>query len=268
MIERDRPYVVMGLLDTHSIAYAIGRAIERHGGRVIFTIQNELLKKRYIDTRDELTAAEKGALEHRFCDVANAEEVRALFAGLGPVAGVVHSIAYANPKTCLGEEFHTDAVEDIKRSYEVSCVSLATVARHAVPALRGAGALVALTFDTQHVFPYYNWMGVHKAALEALVRALARRHGRDGVRVNAVSAGPLATTAAAKIPGFESLMARWHATSPLPWDPQADRQAVAEAVVFLLGGGAAKITGQILYVDGGAAIMGGARCDFERGPGA
>ena len=264
MIEAGRTYVVMGLLDTESIAWAIGRTIQRHGGRVIFTIQNELLKKRYIDSRDALSAAEKAALEHRFCDVADDAQVRALFAGVGPLGGVVHSLAYANPKTCLGAEFHTDATADILKSYQVSALSLATVARYAVPCMPAGGAIVALSFDTRHAYPLYNWMGVHKAALEALVRALARRHGRDKVRVNAVSAGPVSTTAASKIPGFERLETIWRENSPLAWDPAKDKQAVADAVVFLLGPYAAKITGEILHVDGGASIIGGGLMDHER----
>jgi enoyl-[acyl-carrier protein] reductase I len=107
-------------------------------------------------------------------------------------------------------------------------------------------------------------MGVHKAALEALVRGLARRHGRDLIRVNAVSAGPLFTKAASKIPGFGQLSETWEKVCPLPWDTDADKESVAQAVTFLLGAWAQKITGQVLYVDGGANIMGGSLLDFER----
>ena len=262
MIEQGKTYIVMGLLDRHSIAAAIGRTIAAAGGRVVYTMQDATLKKRYWDSDKSLSAAERD-IEFRFCDAAVDDDVRRLFGECGPVAGVVHSIAYANPKTCLGREFHTDAIEDIKKSYHISAVSLATVARYAVPCMPGGGALVALSFDTSRVYALYNWMGVHKAALEAVVRALARRHGRDKVRVNAVSAGPLATTAASRIPDFERIGAIWRATSPIPWDPVADRQAVADAAVFLLGPRSLKITGQILAVDGGASVVGGALMDYE-----
>jgi enoyl-[acyl-carrier protein] reductase I len=222
------------------------------------------MKKIFFDRSSDLTDEQRDCLTIRYCDVTVEEEVRDLFAGTGPVAGVVHSVAFANPTTCLGREFHTEATDDITQSYHISCVSLATVTRHAQAAMPAGGAVVALTFDSRHVYPYYNWMGVNKAALEALVRALARRHGKDLVRVNAVSAGPLHTKAASKIPGFGGLSQVWRESSPLPWDFRQDRLAVAHAAAFLLGPYAAKITGQVLAVDGGAAVMGGGLQEHER----
>jgi enoyl-[acyl-carrier protein] reductase I len=264
MIEAGKIYLVMGLLDPLSIAYYIGRTIERHGGKVIYSVQSEIIRKRYLNPSKLMTDAEKAALDLRFCDVSNEEQVQSLFAGLGPLAGVVHSIAYANPKTCMGTEFHTESMSDVLKSYQISCASLDTVTRYAAPLMKDGGSVVALSFDTHHVYPLYNWMGVHKAALEALVRALARRHGRDLIRVNAVSSGPVITTAASKIPDFEHIGAIWLNSCPIPWDPEKDKQAVADATAFLLGPNAAKITGQILAVDGGAAIMGGPLMDHEK----
>jgi enoyl-[acyl-carrier protein] reductase I len=264
MIEKGKTYVVMGLLDSDSIAYAIGKSIEHWGGRVVYTVQNERLKKIFFDRSRKLTDAEKGALDIRFCEVTEEAQVAALFGGLGEIGGVVHSIAFANPNTCLGEEFHTSAIEDLKQAYHISCVSLATVARHAQPRMPHGGSVVALTFASQLAFAYYNWMGVNKAALEATVRGLARRHGRDLVRVNAVSAGPVMTKAAKAIPHFAFIARTWRKSSPLPWDVHAEKGEVANAAVFLLGPYARKITGQVIHVDGGASIVGGELLPFER----
>ena len=126
------------------------------------------------------------------------------------------------------------------------------------------GAIVSLTFESQKSFPFYNWMSVNKAALEAVVRGLARRHGRDLVRVNAVSAGPLTTRAAKAIPGFAELGETWAKSSPIPWDPMGEVENVADSALFLVGPHSKKITGQVLYVDGGASITGGELLDFEK----
>ncbi len=264
MIEKDKTYVVMGLLDCDSIAYAIGQAVEAWGGRVIYTVQNERMKKIFFDRNKKWPQEDKDRLEVRYCDVTKEDEVKALFEGIGPVAGVTHSIAYANPKTCLGPEFHTDAIEDLKNGFHISAVSLATVARYAQPQMADGGGIVTLSFASQLAFAYYNWMAVNKAALEATVRGLARRHGKDRVRVNAVSAGPLSTKAAGAIPGFEELGKTWSRISPLPWDPEADKEQVAQAAAFLMGPHAAKISGQVLYVDGGASVIGGTLLPHER----
>lgn len=264
MIQKDATYVVMGLLDSDSIAYAIGQEIQKWGGKVIFTVQNERLKKIFFDRSSKMTPEEKAALDIRFCDVTIECDVCRFFQDLGQIAGVVHSIAFANPKTCLGEEFHTDAIEDIKLGFHISCVSLATVVRHAYPHMKEGGSVVALTFESRFAFPYYNWMGVNKAALEATVRALARRHGKDLIRVNAVSAGPVATKAAKSIPHFAALAKHWHKASPLPWDVTGEKEEVANAAAFLLGPYSKKITGQVLHVDGGACITGGEILPHER----
>jgi meromycolic acid enoyl-[acyl-carrier-protein] reductase len=266
MIQKDATYVVMGLLDPDSIAFAVGQGIEQWGGKVIYTVQNERLKRIFLDRSDRLAPEQKAALRFEYCEVTDDAQVRDLFEHTGPIAGVVHSIAYANPKTCLGEEFHTDAYDDIKTAYHISCVSLATVARYAQPKMPDGGSIVALSFESRLAFPYYNWMGVNKAALEALVRGLARRHGRDLIRVNAISAGPLTTKAAKSIPHFAHLARTWRKMSPLPWDTVNDKLEVANAVLFLLGPYSRKITGQIIHVDGGTSIVGGDLLSYEKTP--
>ncbi|MCB1195946.1 SDR family oxidoreductase [bacterium] len=264
MIKQGGTYVVMGLLDHESISYAVGKTIEKFGGKVIYTVQNEKFKRVFLDRGSELSEEEVNALNIEFCDVTIDEQIKTLFEKIGRIDGVVHSIAFANPRTCLGAEFHTDAVDDIKQGFHISCVSLARVTKYAQLAMPQGGSVVTLTFDSRNAYAFYNWMSVNKAALEALVRNLARRHGKDLVRVNAVSAGPLFTKAASKIPGFGNLSDTWQVISPLPWDTEADKYEIANAVAFLLGPYSKKITGQTVFVDGGASIIGGQMLPHER----
>lgn len=264
MIEKGKTYVVMGLLDNDSIAYAIGKSIERWGGKVIYTLQNQRMKKIFFDRSKKMSDKEKTSLDIRFCDVTSDEDLINFFGSLGEISGLVHSIAFANPATCLGEEFHTSAYDDLKQAFHISCVSLAAVAHHARPHMPYGGSICALTFESRLAFPYYNWMGVNKAALEATVRALARRHGRDLVRINAVSSGPVLTKAAKAIPHFAFISRTWKKTSPLPWDVHDEKEEVANAATFLIGPYAKKITGQVIHVDGGASIMGGELLPMER----
>lgn len=265
MIKQGGTYVVMGLLNTDSIAYAAGSMIEKMGGNVIYTVQNERMRKIFFDRGcTDLPQEEKDAMDIRYCDVTIENEVRNLFKDIGEIDGLVHSIAFANPKTCLGNNIYTNAFADIKQGFHISCVSLATVAEFAQEHMTKGGSIVTLSFASEIAFPYYNWMGVNKAALEALVRALAREYGREHVRVNAVSAGPLTTKAAKSIPHFAHLARTWKKISPLPWDTINDKQEVANAVVFLLGEFSKKITGQTLYVDGGASAIGGELLKHEK----
>lgn len=263
MIENGKRYVVMGLLDADSIAYAIGKKIESFGGKVIYTVQSERMKRIFFDRSKKLTPEEKEALDIRFCDVLNDEEVIKTFESIGDIDGLVHSIAFANPNTCLGEEYHTDSYEDLLQGFHISCVSLATVTRLAQPHMPNGGGIAALSFESRVAFPYYNWMGVNKAALEANVRALARRHGQENIRVNAVSAGPVSTKAAKAIPHFAFLADTWRKTSPIEWDPLTAQDEVANLATFLVGCYSKKITGQTVYVDGGASIAGGELMPFE-----
>ncbi len=266
MISKGSTYVVMGVLNTDSIAYASGKMIQELGGNVIWTAQNERMKKIFFDRGcKDLAQEEKDAMNFKYCDVTIDAEVEKLFDEVGEIDGVLHSIAYANPKTCLGgEEMYTDATQDVLTGFHISAASLATVAHFAGPKMKEGGSIVTLSFEGSRPFPYYNWMGVNKAALEALVKALARNMGKDYIRVNAVSAGPLTTKAASSIPYFDHLSSTWDEISPLPWDTVEDKIEVANACVFLLGKYSKKITGQTLFVDGGANFMGGVLMDFEK----
>ena len=264
MIEKGSTYVVMGLLNTDSIAYAAGQLIEEMGGNVIYTVQSERMKRIFFDRSKDLTEEQKSSMCFEYCDVTVENEVRNLFEKTGPIDGLLHSIGFANPKTCLGDSMYTPAYEDIKQAFHISCASLATVSHFALQKMNKGGSIVTLSFESHVSFPYYNWMGVNKAALEALVRALAREYGREHVRVNAISAGPLATKAAKSIPHFAHLARTWKKISPLPWDVVNDKKEVANSVVFLLGKYSKKITGQTIYVDGGATNVGGVLLPHEK----
>jgi meromycolic acid enoyl-[acyl-carrier-protein] reductase len=264
MIKKGGKYVVMGLLNTDSIAYSAGAAIEQMGGEVIYTVQNERIKRIFFDRSKDLNEEQKAAMDIRYCDVTVENEVRNLFKGIDQIDGLLHSIAFANPKTCLGDNLYTNAFPDITQAFQISCVSFSTVSHFAQEHMPEGGSLVTLSFSSEVAYPYYNWMGINKAALEALVRALAREYGREHVRVNAVSAGPLTTKAAKSIPHFTHLARTWKKISPLPWDPIKDKQEVANAVLFLLGEYSKKITGQTIYVDGGASAIGGELLKHEK----
>lgn len=264
MIEPGSTYVVMGLLNTDSIAYAAGKMITEMGGNVIYTVQSERMKRIFFDRSPDLTQEQKDAMHIEYCDVTVENEVRNLFEKTGPINGVLHSIGFANPKTCLGDSMYTPAYEDVKQAFHISCASLATVAHFALQKMEKGGSIVTLSFESQVAFPFYNWMGVNKAALEALVRALAREYGCEHVRVNAISAGPLATKAAKSIPHFAHLAKTWRQMSPLPWDVVNDKKEVASSVVFMLGKYSKKITGQTIYVDGGATNVGGVLLPREK----
>ena len=144
MIAKDSTYVVMGILNTDSIAYATGRLIETLGGKVIWTAQNERMKKIFFDRGcKDLSEEVKSSMDFRYCDVTVKEEVEALFASTGAIDGVLHSIAYANPKTCLGGEvLYTDATEDVLQGFHISAASLATVANFAVPQMKQGDQLL------------------------------------------------------------------------------------------------------------------------------
>jgi len=264
MIKQGGKYVIMGLLNTDSIAYAAGSLIESMGGKVTYTVQNERMKRIFFDRSQDLTQEQRDAMDIRYCDVTVENEVRNLFNGIDEIDGLLHSIAFANPKTCLGDNVYTNAFTDIKQAFHISCVSFSTVAQFAQEHMPKGGSIATLTFSSGVAYPYYNWMGINKAALEALVRALAREYGREHVRVNAVSAGPLKTKAAKSIPHFAHLARTWRKISPLPWDTVNDKREVANAVLFLLGEYSKKITGQTIYVDGGASAIGGELLKHEK----
>lgn len=167
---------------------------------------------------------------------------------------VVHSIAFA-PQSVMGGNFLHGAWPDVATALEVSAYSLKSLAVAARPLLGRGSAVVGMTFDGSVAWPVYDWMGVAKAAFEATARYLARDLGPDGIRVNLVSAGPIRTTAATSIPGFEQMESVWDERAPLGWDV-ADAEPAARSVVALCSDWFPATTAEIVHVDGGVHAMG------------
>lgn len=257
MLLQDKRLLVMGLLDTRSFAWTIGQHAAAAGAEVTYTVQNERFRDSLLRRAFKADGLDVDDYRILTCDVTRDEELQALFAGLEvPLDGLVHSIAYANPRTCLQETLFDAPRADVMYALEVSAASLAFVAGAARERLAPGASLVAMSFDSRQVYPHYNWMGVCKAAMEACARYLARDLGPAGVRVNCISAGPQKTMAATHIPGFSQLDEAWPARAPLGWDSSEDRHAVADAALFLLSDLSRRVTGEVLYVDGGFHAMG------------
>jgi enoyl-[acyl-carrier protein] reductase I len=192
-------------------------------------------------------------------DVTKPEDFEALASQLSGhcdrIDGLVHAIAYA-PLDALGGDFLSTPATSAKVAFETSAYSLKGLAAALLPLYPEAGAsVVGLDFDASVAWPVYDWMGVSKAALEAVSRYLARDLGPRRVRVNLIAAGPLRTLALSGIPGIEGLTDAWSQRAPLGWDPH-DPEPVAKAACFLLSDWSQGITGEILHVDGGFHAIG------------
>jgi enoyl-[acyl-carrier protein] reductase I len=184
-------------------------------------------------------------------DEALADRVREHVDGLD---GVMHSIGYA-PEAALGGNFLNTEWEDVATAVQISAFSLKALAVAARPLMPQGGSVVGLTFDATVAWPKYDWMGVAKAAVESTARYLARDLGAEEIRVNLVAAGPLKTTAAKSIPGFEEFDGVWSTRAPLAWDI-SDFEPAARACVALLSDWFPRTTGEIVHVDGGVHAMG------------
>lgn len=244
--------LVMGLLDTKSYAWTIGERAREEGASVIYTVQSE----RFRDTLLRRSFSHVGLKLEDYqllpCDVTNKQQIADLFDKINALLhGLVHSIAYANPKTLLQETMADAPVEDLTMGFLVSTASLAFVVDGARDKLVPGSSILTMTFDPDRTYPNYNWMGVFKGGLEALVKYLARDLGPLGVRVNALSAGPQRTLAATHIPGFEKIADIWPVQAPLGWDLDEGRHLVAAQAISLLSELSIGITGEIVHIDGG-----------------
>lgn len=245
---------VFGVANERSIAWGISKKLHEHGARLGFTFQGEALERRVRPLAESV-----GSDLVVPCDVGDDAQIKGVFEQIrekwGGLDAVVHSVAFANREDLDGRFLDTSRA-GFKLALDISAYSLVAIAREAEPLLaESKGSIITMTYyGAEKVVPNYNVMGVAKAALEACVRYLAADLGPSGVRVNAISAGPIKTLAAAGIKGFKGLLGEAAGRAPLRRNVSlAD---VAGCAVFLcseLGNG---VTGEVIYVDSGANILG------------
>ena len=247
---QNKNILITGLLSSRSIAYGIAKAMRREGAQLAFSYQGERVRDRVVELASEFDS--KLVLP---CDVASDAEIDALFASLRQhwdgLDGIIHSIAFAPREALAGDYLDSVSREAFRIAHDVSSYSFAALAKAGLPMMQGRNAaLLTLTFlGAERSFPSYNVMGLAKASLEANVRYLAQSLGPKGIRVNAISAGPIKTLAAAGIGGFGKLLSVSEKQSPLRRNVTIDE--VGNTAAFLCSDLASGITGEITYVDAG-----------------
>ena len=261
MIMNGKKGVILGVANNKSIAYGIAKACADQGATIAFTYLNDSLKKRV-----EPIAAEFGFENYVYpCDVSNPAEIEALKESLekdmGQIDFIVHSIAFA-PKESLSGRFVDISKSAFEVAMNVSVYSLIEVTQKLKPIMSENCSILTLSYyGGVKYIPNYNLMGVAKAALEMTVKYLAEDLGRDGIRVNAISAGPIKTLAAAGIGEFR-FMLKWNeAHSPLKRN--VTTTDVGNSGMYLLSDLSAAVTGEVHYVDGGYNIMGMPAVSFD-----
>ena len=243
-------FVITGVLTHDSIAFHTARVAQEEGAEVVLT---GFGRARRLTERSAKRLPELPDVYE--LDINSDDDMEALVAALdakwGGVDGALHAIAYA-PEDALGGNFLTTPAESASTAFLTSAFSYKTLAVGLLPLMKkaGGGAMVTLDFDNTQAWPLYDWMGVAKSALVSVTRYLARDLGEHGVRVNAVSAGPLSTVAAKSIPGFSLFENVWGGRAPLGWDV-TDPEPVARMVGVLLSDWAKSTTGETVHVDGG-----------------
>jgi enoyl-[acyl-carrier protein] reductase I len=245
--------LIMGVANDRSIAWGIARAAHSQGAELGFTFQGGALEKRVRPLAQSL-----GSDMVLPCDVASDEGIEEVFEEVdkrwGELDFLVHAIAYADKDELKGLYLNTSR-DNFVRSLDISCYSFTAVSQRAVPLMRDGGSLLTLTYyGAERVMPHYNVMGVAKAALEASVRYLASDLGKDRIRVNAISAGPIKTLAASGIGDFRYIL-KWNEyNSPLKRNVSLDQ--VGGAAVYLLSDLSTGVTGEVHHVDSGYHVVG------------
>ena len=239
--------LVMGVANERSIAWGIAQKLSESGAELAFTYLGDALKKRVIPLAEKLNSNLTFS-----CDVEKKDEVIKLFEDIkskwGQIDFVVHAIAFSDKSELSGEYLNTSR-ENFLRSMLISCFSFTEVAKEASKIMNKNGSLVTLSYEASKAIPNYNVMGVCKAALEASVKYLARDLGSKGLRVNAISAGPIKTLAASAI-GDAKFLYKWNADHSF-LKRNVDNMDVGNSALYLLSDMAGGVTGEIHYVDAG-----------------
>ena len=261
MIMKGKKGVVLGIANKKSIAYGIAKACQEQGAEMAITFLNERFEQKLAPIAEELGCGAK----FYPCDVSRPEEIKALKESLekdmGQIDFIVHSIAFA-PKEGLSGRFYDISKEAFDVAMDISVYSLIEIVRELKPILSSNSSVLTLSYyGGVKYIPNYNLMGVAKAALEMTTKYLAEDLGKDGIRVNAISAGPIKTLAAAGIGDF-SFMLKWNQHhSPLKQNVTIDQ--VGNSGMYLLSDLSSGVTGEIHYVDAGFNIMGMPAVEFD-----
>ena len=245
--------LIFGVANDHSIAWGIAQAFHREGATLGFSYAGEALFKRVTPL-----AASIGSTFVEPCDVSKDDDIAALFEKVkttfGQIDILVHAIAFANRDELTGPYYNTSR-EGFRLALDVSCYSFTALARAALPLMKPGGSLVTLSYyGAEKAVPSYNVMGVAKAALEASVRYLAADLGPQNIRVNAISAGPIRTLAAAGVTSFKSMYSEFKNVAPLRRNVTIED--VGNAALYLCSDLAAGVTGEVHYVDAGFNVVG------------
>ena len=245
--------LVMGVANNRSIAWGIAKAAADAGAEVALTYQGDALKKRVEPLAEQL-----GGVVAGHCDVTDPASMDAVFATItekwGGLDFLVHAIAFSDKDELTGRYLDTSE-DNFTRTLQISCYSLTALAQRAEPLMAGGGSILTLTYyGAERVMPHYNVMGVAKAALEASVRYLAVDLGASGIRVNAISAGPIKTLAASGIGDFRYIL-KWNEyNAPLKRTVTIDE--VGQSALYLLSDMGRAVTGEVHHVDAGYHVVG------------
>jgi enoyl-[acyl-carrier protein] reductase I len=245
--------LIMGVANDKSLAWGISQAVHAQGAELAFTYQGEVLQKRVTPLAESL-----GSDMIIPCDVTNSDSIDATFAAISEKWGgldfLVHAIGFSDKNELKGRYVDT-SLDNFLMTMHISCFSFTEIAKKAAPLMKDGGSLITLTYyGAEKVIPHYNVMGIAKAALEASVGYLAEDLGRDGIRVNALSAGPVKTLAASGIGDFRYIL-KWNEHNS-PLRRNTTLEDVGGAGTYLLSELSSGTTGEVLHVDSGYHVVG------------